>query len=303
MAERVELHLKYRPKTFDELIGYRVLKESLLAAIPRSRTFLFYGPRGCGKTTIARLIGNHINVAPIDFCEIDAADNTGIDNARAIKEAAQYSPLGGKFKIYIIDECHRLSGAASDSLLKTLENPPQHCYFVLCTTELQKVSATMKSRCKCYEVQPLTEDEQKFLIKWVCHEEGFKVSPTVRQTIVESCEGIPREILVTLDTVRGVENDEDAISLIRSAVHKEVIDLCRALLDQRKWSEVAVILKALKDDPERVRMAILGYMNSVLLSANPKNMELAAGLIKNFQDSYMYIGKAGLTKDCFYSVT
>lgn len=300
-AERVELHLKYRPKNFDELVGNTVLKESLLSVLSRTRTFLFYGPRGCGKTTIARLIGKEIGAEDIDTSEIDAADNTGVDNARAIKEAAQYAPLGGKYKIYIIDEVHRLSGNASDSLLKTLENPPPHCYFVLCTTELQKVSTTIKSRAKCYEVKPLNEKEQNFLIRWVSHEEGFKVSPEIKQTIIECCEGIPREILVALDTIRDIVDVNDAISLIHSAVHREVKELCQALLNRNKWGDVAAILKELKDEPERIRMAVLGYMNAVLLN-NGKNNDVAAFIIEEFEKSVMYSGKAGLSKACYMVV-
>ncbi|MDD5053488.1 MAG: AAA family ATPase [Sulfuricurvum sp.] len=302
MADREELHLKYRPKTFDELIGNNALKESLLSAIGRTRTFLFYGPRGCGKTTIARLIAAKLEIAEIDINEIDAADNTGVDNARQIKEAAQYSPMGSKYKIYIIDECHRLTGNAFDSLLKTLEAPPSHCYFVLCTTELQKVPTTIKSRSKCYEVKVLNTKEQNFLIRWICHEEKITITPEVKQTIMECCEGIPREIIVALDTVRDVKNDEDAISLINAAVHREVKELCQALLNNKNsWETVAGILKELKDDPERIRMAVLGYMNQVLL--NSKRNDRAAFIIQNFKDSFVWVGKAGLSYAAYMSQT
>ncbi len=301
-TDRMELHLKYRPSNFDELIGNAALKKSLIPAIPRTRTFLFYGPRGCGKTTIARLIGKEIGVNEIDVNEIDAADNTGVDNARQIKDAAQYNPLAGKFKIFIIDECHRLTGNASDSLLKTLEAPPSHCYFVLCTTDFQKVPVTIRSRAKCYEVKTLDPNDQNYLIRYVCHEEGFRISPNVKRAIIESCEGIPREILVAMDTIRDVENDEDAISLVHASVHKEVKDLCQMLLQRRKWQEIAPVLKVLKDEPERIRLAVLGYMNVVLLSANPNNSEIAAFIIGEFSDSMIYNGKAGLTYACYMVV-
>jgi DNA polymerase-3 subunit gamma/tau len=303
--ERVELHLKYRPQTFDEIIGNREIKESIVAGISRSRTFLFYGPRGCGKTTIARLIAKEIGAAEIDTHEIDAADKTGVDDARAIKEASQFSPMGGKFKIYIIDECHRLSGNASDSLLKTLENPPDHCYFVLCTTELQKVSTTIKSRAKRFEVKPLTEAEQNSLIKLVCHREGIRLSPAVRKAIIDSCEGIPREIIIAIDTIRDTKSDDDALSLINSLVHREVIDLCRALIKRENWKIVSGILKDLqaKEDHERTRMAVLGYMNTVLLNATDTgSCNTAALIIEEFKGSVMYSGKAGLTYACYMAV-
>jgi DNA polymerase-3 subunit gamma/tau len=299
--DRVELHLKFRPKTFEEYLGNDALKKSVLDVIDRTRTFVFYGPRGCGKTTIARLLGIKIGVSDIDMAEIDGADTNGVDAAREIKQAAQFAPLDGKYKLYIIDECHRLTGNAADSLLKTLESPPAHCYFALCTTDFQKVSTTIKSRAKCYEVKPLDEKEQNFLIRWVCHEEKFKVSPAVKAAIIECCEGIPREIIVALDMVRNMENDEEAISLIHAAVHHEVKELCQALLNGRKWGDIAVILKTLKDEPERIRMAVLGYMNAVLLNDGKSN-DMAAFIIEEFEKSVMYSGKAGLSKACYMVV-
>jgi DNA polymerase III gamma/tau subunit len=307
-ADRVELHLKYRPKTFDELFGNEALKKSVLDVLDRTRTFLFYGPRGCGKTTLARLIAAQLGISDIDVSEIDAADATGVDNARAIKEAAQFSPLGGKYKIYIIDECHRLSGQASDSLLKTLEAPPDHCYFVFATTALNKVPTTIKSRSKCYEVKPFTDAQAGDFIKYICKKEGFRISPAIRQAIIDSFQEehdfcIPREILVALDLVRNVEDENEARTLIHANVHHEVIELCRALLAQKPWGEIAIILKELKDEPESIRRAILGYMNSVLLNKkSQKDGELPAAIIKNFEQSYMYSGKAALSKDCFYTV-
>jgi len=107
---------------------------------------------------------------------------------------------------------------------------------------------------------------------------------------------------VAIDLVRNVEDEGEAKTLIRANVHHETIELCRALLAQKSWKEVAAILKELKDEPERIRMAILGYMNTVLLSANPKNSELVVGIIKNFEQSYMYSGRAALSKDCYYTV-
>ncbi len=302
MGERSELHLKYRPKSFEDFLGNEALKESVLSVLDRTRTFLFYGPRGCGKTTLALLLGIQLGIDPFDTNEIDAADDTGVDAARAIKTAAQYLPMNGKYKIYIIDEVHRLTGNAFDSLLKTLEAPPEHCYFVLCTTELQKVPATIKSRAKCYEVRTLTEKEQNYLIRWICHEEGFKISAGVKQSIIESCDGVPREIIVAMDIVRDVKDEQMAISLIHASVHRETKELCQALLNQADWPQIAALLKELKDEPERIRMAILGYMNAVLLnSTKVKNpvADMAAMIIEQFSQTFIYNGKAGLSYACY----
>lgn len=198
----------------------------------------------------------------------------------------------------LVHNCHRLTGNAFDSLLKTLENPPKHCYFGLATTEINKVPTTIKSRAKSYEVKPLNEKEMNFLIRWICHDEGIKLSPEVKKAIIDTCEGVPREIIIAIDTVRDVKNDTDAISLINSAISShETKELIQALLQKKKWSFVAPIIKALKDDPEKVRYSILGYVNAILL--NGKADDHCAMIIEQFLESFMYTGKAGLTYACY----
>lgn len=293
--KRDELHLKYRPSTFDDFIGNEVLKESLLAVLDRTRTFIFFGPRGCGKTTLARLVAKKLGISDSNISEIDAADKTGVADARAIKEAAQYYPLDGKYKIFIIDECHRLSGNAMDSLLKTLENPPEFCYFVLCTTDLAKVSSTIKSRAKKYEVKTLSPKESKFLIRWICHSEGFSVDPSIVDEVIKCSEGIPREIIVALDTVRDVKDPEAAKSLLYSFVNKEIKELCQVLLQRLKWPRIAAVLKGLEDDPENVRRAVLGYMNAILMK---EENDTAALILEVFKDPF-YNGKSDLTRACY----
>lgn len=291
------LHLLYRPRSFEEFIGSKQIVESVVSVLDRVHVFLFSGPRGCGKTTLARLITEHLEIANVDIHEIDAADKTGVEDARRLKANTRFAPMGGDKKIYIIDEVHRATGNHQDALLKTLEEPPDHVYFVLCTTEPGKVSKTIRSRCACYEVKSLTKRNAHKLIDWICEEEKIKPSDEIKGAIVDRCEGIPREIAVTLDKVRDIDNDRRALELILEAdLEKNVIELCRALLDNKKWKEVSTILKNLNDEPEKVRYAVLGYMNSVLLNGGDPR---AAVIIEQFLDSYMYMGKAGLTLSCF----
>jgi len=302
-AEREELHLFYRPQNFDEYIGGKALKESILASLSSTRTYLFCGPRGCGKTTLARLIAKELQISDVDIHEIDAADKTGVDDARQIKAAAAYAPMGGKKKIYIIDECHRLSGNAWDSLLKTLEQPPKHCYFVLCTTELAKVPQTIKSRSTPFEVQPLMRREAEVLIDWICENEGIELDVDVRKTILDKCEGIPREIVIAISMVRSIKDKDDAISLIASAIHNtQVLDLCKALLAKDKWEKVTAILKNLNEEPENIRYAVLSYMWKVGINSGFEKAAQAVIVIDWFEKSFMYSKKAGLLAACWHAL-
>ena len=294
------LEIKYRPIAFEELVGWNAEKESLLSIIHTKRTYLISGPRGCGKTTIARLIAYKLNTNDFDIIEIDAATNTGIDDAREIKKSAQVFPTMSSQKVYIIDEVHRLSPQAFDSLLKLLEEPPKHCYFVLCTTEIQKVPATIQSRAAKYEVKPLTSRESVQLLDWVCHEEKIMLSPNIRDKIIQKCDGIPREMIVALEMVKDMNNEDEAVSLIKSLqTDPQIIDLCRALINKSKWMDIVAIVKELKDEPEQIRYAVLGYMNSVLMKEeNPR----AALVMSCFTESFYYSKKPGLTLACFMSI-
>lgn len=297
--EREELHLKYRPLCFDEYIGGEALKEAIISNLPATHVFAFRGQRGCGKTTLARLIAKHLDIHERDIHEIDAADKTGIDDARQIKTSVSYSPMGGKNKIYVIDECHRLTGNAWDSLLKTLEEPPRHCYFVLCTTDWNKVPITVRSRCKSFEVKPLLRRQSKHLINWICENESINIHEKVENVILNECDGIPREIIIAIDTVKSIKDPDQAIELIvASKYNSQIIDLCQALIKRSSWDKITKIIKGLNEEPENIRYAVLGYMNSILLNEdNPQ----AAFVMINFSDSFIYTKKSGLTIACYQS--
>ena len=293
------LHIEYRPETFDEFIGNDALVRNIKGVLNRTQTFLFHGMRGCGKTTLARLIAKELQIDKMDVYEIDAADKTSVDDARQLKATAFLSPLAGKKKIYIIDECHRLSGNAMDSLLKIFEEPPKFCYFVLCTTEPEKVSATIKSRCKSYEVKPIDDENALRLIDWICTEEKIVMSSKIKQIIIDECNGIPREIVIAVDMLRAITDVAEAEALITNKTNPKVIDLCRALLKKEKWKIIADILKELNEDPESIRYAVLGYMSSVLLNGDNKQ---APFVISSFSESFIYSKKAGLVLACYQSV-
>ncbi len=149
--EHSALYRKYRPEAFSEIIGQEHIVTALSGALKEekiSHAYIFFGGRGTGKTTTARIVAKALGTDPSDLYEIDAASNRGIDNIRELRENVGTLPFNSKYKVYIIDEVHMLTKEAFNALLKTLEEPPSHVVFILCTTELEKVPETIISRCQ-----------------------------------------------------------------------------------------------------------------------------------------------------------
>lgn len=240
------LYRKYRPKTFSEIVGQEHIVKTLTNAISMGMTshaYLFYGSRGLGKTTTARLLAKAVNcernirVNPrsnprgsastnyepcnqcwscreinegraMDLIEIDAASNRGIDEIRSLKEGINIVPVKSEYKVYIIDECHQLTEAASNALLKTLEEPPSHVLFVLCTTEYQKVLPTIASRCQRFEFMKLTLPEIVDKLDSISKSEGVKSEKSALELIARSAEGSIRDAESLLDEVINLEDKE-----------------------------------------------------------------------------------------------
>ncbi|SMC03430.1 DNA polymerase-3 subunit gamma/tau [Sulfobacillus thermosulfidooxidans DSM 9293] len=223
------LYRIYRPRSFDEVIGQSRVVETLRQAVRQSRlthAYLFAGPRGTGKTSVARILAKAIQCEALteegepclqcsaciavekgqhlDVLEIDAASNRGIDEIREIKERIDQSPVMGRYRIYIIDEVHMLTTEAFNALLKTLEEPPPHVIFVLATTEPQKLPVTVLSRCQRYEFQRLTVGLIEERIRQVIAEEHVQVEPAALELIAEYADGAMRDALSLLDQTIAV---------------------------------------------------------------------------------------------------
>jgi len=200
--EQQPLHIKYRPQTFDELIGNETTIESLKSILQREkgeiRSFLFTGPSGCGKTTIARIMANELKCSDRDLQEYNSSNTRGIDTIREIANNCRYSPLNGKVKIYLLDEIHKATNDAQNALLKLLEDTPNHVRFILCTTDPEKLLKTIKTRCSTFVVSSLQRAKIMKLLKWVCEEEKCDISQKVIQKIAECADGSPRQSLVLL---------------------------------------------------------------------------------------------------------
>jgi len=263
------LRVKYRPKTFDDFIGNKVVVKALQSKIKTEQTFLFYGEKGCGKTTLARLIARFHKIHKLDIYEIDSTSQSGVDDARSLKQTIHMSPAYSEKKIYIFDEAHRLSSHAQDALLKATEEPPEHVIFVFCTTNINKVVDTLKSRASKFEVKPLSRELMGTLLKSVLQKAKITLDEDVKKTIIKRSGGIPREALNMVDLVYQLK-PKLALRFLKVADVKEdriIIEICQILVRGKKgrWNSIRKLISELPDDPEGVRRVILRYLTKVQL--------------------------------------
>lgn len=293
--EHTPFHLKYRPASFDDFIGNRTSVKSLRDTIGNLHMYLFHGEKGCGKTTLGRIVMTELEIQ--DVTEADAASNRGIDAARQLRAEMNYKPLQGKRKGYIIDECHSLTKEAQEAWLKVLEEPPDHAFFVFCTTELQKVMPTIRSRAARYQVGPLTKREMLNLLSRVSLEEELELHPSIVEAITDASGRVPRDALILLEQVKDFESKKEALTFLDAYTGEESADvrkLCQLMLRKQGWKDAQTILKGLdKDAGENTRRAILGYLQKVALDSKQPNPRVAS-LLELFMDNVYDSGKAGL---------
>jgi DNA polymerase III subunit gamma/tau len=239
MSKEKTLYRKYRPLKFKDVLGQNHITSVLESSIKGdnfSHAYLFSGPRGTGKTSIARILASELGTSANDLIEIDGASNRGIDDIRELKEAVFINPFDSKFKIYIIDEVHMLSRDAFNALLKTLEEPPKHVIFVLATTELHKVPDTIISRCQGFELKKPSDDILKKSISSIAKSEGFSLSAEGANLISIMAEGSFRDAQGILQKVLSISSGKEItladIENITGAPNRSLVNnFIEALLD------------------------------------------------------------------------
>lgn len=268
---------RYRPDKWDEVIGNEDSVTSLrkVLAEDSSHAFLFTGPSGVGKTTVARLAAKELGTTADNLIEVDAATHNGVEEMRDLAETLKYRPLGASnIKSIIVDECQGVTRQAWQSLLKIVEEPPSWAYWFFCTTDITRVPETIRTRCSVYSLKSLNLRQLLLLLEWVLVCEKRKLDETILDLCVKEARGSPRRALAYLGQVINCQTREEAASAIGQLPEEAElpITLARALVKGAKWADVQGILTNLKDEnPEGIRKIVLDYITKVILDNKDAN--------------------------------
>ena len=314
------LYRKYRPKNFDEVVGQEHITATLKQEIASGRighAYLFTGSRGTGKTSCSKIIAKAVNCpnqhdgnpcgvceickgiddgSVLDVTEIDAASNNGVDNIRQLREEANFTPAQVNYRVYIIDETHMLSVGAFNALLKIMEEPPEHVIFILATTEVHKIPATILSRCQRFDFKRISPAVIAARVRWVCEQEGIQIEPQAADLIASLAEGGMRDALSLLDVcrsnARSGDNSAEHITLehVRQSAGLAVSDSLFAVADAVLRRDVPAVLQEIDRmyensiDFEKMCVQLIAHYRGLMMAKALKNpQEFVSGLPQDAQ--------------------
>ena len=319
------LYRKYRPKNFDEVVGQEHITATLKQEIASGRighAYLFTGSRGTGKTSCSKIIAKAVNCpnqhdgnpcgvcavcrgiddgSVLDVTEIDAASNNGVDNIRQLREEANFTPAQVSYRVYIIDETHMLSVGAFNALLKIMEEPPEHVIFILATTEVHKIPATILSRCQRFDFRRISPSVIAARVRWVCEQEGIQIDPEAADLIASLAEGGMRDALSLLDVcrsnARSGEQDSSAsraekitLEHVRQSAGLAVSDSLFAVADAVLRRDVPAVLQEIDRmfensiDFEKMCVQLIAHYRGLMMAKAVKNpQEFVSGLPQDAQ--------------------
>lgn len=276
-------HTKYRPKSFKMVKGQDGPVGTLQKVLDKgtSQAFVFIGPSGTGKTTLARIAAAYVGCEPGDVVDVDAATYSGAEETRKLQEIMAFRPIGGGEKrAIIIDECHGLSQKAWDTLLKTIEEPNEHAMWFFCTTNPAKVPKTIMTRCTKIELRLLKDNELESVVNRVCSKENIELADGVLDVIVRFAYGSARQALVNLASVEEFETAKAAAKALQVTLETDPIrELCQFLLAPGSWMKAMAIVD--KFDPEDRnyegrRIIVCHYMGAVIRGAKSDDKATSA---------------------------
>ena len=315
------LYRKWRPQRFEDVVGQRAIVAALKNQIAAGRVghaYLFTGVRGTGKTTCAKIFAKAVNCLDpqngdpcgqcpvcrgiddgsiLDVVEMDAASNNGVDDIRDLRDETAYTPSTCRYKVYIIDEVHMLSTAAFNALLKTLEEPPAHVIFILATTEIQKVPATIRSRCQRYDFTRISPEDIAGRVAQVAGAEGLSLTEGAAGLIARLADGALRDALSILDTCAGVTNqiDETVVRQMAGVTDRSYLFRMSDALSARDAASALAELAALRQqsvDVKRLTEELIAHYRSLMLAALPGGRDLLSGVSPEEEDLYLAKGPA-----------